>query len=270
MTGCIVMRAIPPNFDPQVVADIDGRLDVITADPVTIGLAIESGSRAWGFASPDSDYDCRFLYVRPRSAYLSLWPARDVIETPLDGLLDVGGWDVAKAIRLMVVGNAVVVEWLRSPIIYRGDPGFVAEVTAFADRWVPRAAVRRHYHHLLLRQREEWRRARAIKKLFYALRPAAALHWMTHHPDALPPMHFPKLIAQCGAPPAVTEATAALIAAKAQTRELGTAAMPPAIEAFIDAAAALPVDEADHDRAEAEQAADALFASLIDRYAPQP
>jgi len=78
-------------------------------------LAIESGSRAWGFPSPDSDYDCRFIYARRTQDYLSLFPARDVIEEPFDRVLDIGGWDLAKALRLLLKGNAVVVEWLMSP-----------------------------------------------------------------------------------------------------------------------------------------------------------
>ncbi len=105
------MRSIPADFDAATVAAIDERLDLVVRDErVAMPLAIESGSRAWGFASPDSDYDCRFLYVRRRRDYLALWPHRDVIETPLDGLLDVNGWDVAKALRLLVKGNAVVIE----------------------------------------------------------------------------------------------------------------------------------------------------------------
>ena len=39
---------------------------------VKIIMAIESGSRAWGFASPDSDYDVRFIYVRKEEDYLKL------------------------------------------------------------------------------------------------------------------------------------------------------------------------------------------------------
>ena len=70
-----------------------------------IPWAIESGSRAWGFPSPDSDYDCRFLFIRPRDQYLSLWPARDVMEPPLDKTYDVNGWDLAKAVKLVVKGN---------------------------------------------------------------------------------------------------------------------------------------------------------------------
>eukprot|EP01035_Chromulina_nebulosa_P036120 gene36119-biopygen23716 len=94
------LRSIPADFAADEVGAIDARLDVVVRDErVAIPLAIESGSRAWGFASPDSDYDCRFLYLRRRSDYLALWAPRDVIETPLDGLLDVNGWDVAKALR---------------------------------------------------------------------------------------------------------------------------------------------------------------------------
>lgn len=86
-----------------------------------IPWAIESGSRAWGFPSPDSDYDCRFIFVRPRDHYLALWPARDVIETPLDTTFDVNGWDLAKAVRLIAKGNATAIEWLRSSIVYAGE-----------------------------------------------------------------------------------------------------------------------------------------------------
>lgn len=119
------MRCVPDDFDPAVVAAIDARLaDVAVEQGVRIPWAIESGSRAWGFASPDSDYDCRFFFVRPLSAYTALWPPRDVIETPLDGLLDVNGWDLGKAVRLATAGNATVGEWLRSPHVYDGDAAF--------------------------------------------------------------------------------------------------------------------------------------------------
>jgi len=90
----------------------------------TVLLAVESGSRAWGFPSPDSDYDCRFIFVRPPENYLRLFALRDVIEFPTDGLVDVNGWDLAKALRLLLRGNAVVIEWLTSPFTYAGDAVF--------------------------------------------------------------------------------------------------------------------------------------------------
>ena len=143
------MRSVPDSLDAAVVAEIDARLDRVGAEHgVIVPWAIESGSRAWGFPSPDSDYDCRFIFVRQRDAYLSLWPARDVIETPLDAVFDVNGWDLAKALRLLLKGNAVVVEWLRSPIVYRGDPSFRDELLALADEVSDPARVSRHYLHV--------------------------------------------------------------------------------------------------------------------------
>ena len=90
---------MPADFDAATVAAIDGRLDgIVRDDHANILLAIESGSRAWGFPSPDSDYDCRFFFVRREDDYLTPWPRRDVIDTPLDGDLDVNGWELGKAL----------------------------------------------------------------------------------------------------------------------------------------------------------------------------
>lgn len=199
------MRAIPADLDPRVVADIDATLDAIVRDEgVAIPWAIESGSRAWGFPSPDSDYDGRFLYVRPSADYLSIWPRRDVIEMPLVGELDVNGWDLAKALRLMLKGNAVVLEWLQSPIVYRGDAAFRDALLDLGRRHADRGAIGRHYLHLGERQRRTYfgdDKSVAVKKLFYALRPAAALRWLRMHADAaMPPMHFPTLMAECDPP----------------------------------------------------------------------
>lgn len=266
------MRSIPDDFDAATVAEIDARLDAILRnEDVSIPLAIESGSRAWGFASPDSDYDCRFLYVRRRRDYLTLWPRRDVIETPLEGLLDANGWDIAKALRLLVKGNAVAIEWLRSPIAYRGNQAFRDDMLAFADAHVPLPLVRRHYLHL---GRQQWIRAvaadgMAIKRLFYILRPAAVLRWMRLHPGLTPPMHFQTLIAECDPPATVGAIVAELIARKAETRELGLAPMPAELAAFATAEFATAEAEA-KGRADprSQAAADGFFLELIERFAP--
>jgi predicted nucleotidyltransferase len=80
--------------------------------------AVESGSRAWGFPSRDSDYDVRFLYVRPVDAYLSIVPVRDVIEYPISDALDLNGWDFPKALSLFRKSNPSILERLHSSIIY--------------------------------------------------------------------------------------------------------------------------------------------------------
>jgi len=86
---------------------------------VVVLQAIESGSRAWGFPSPDSDYDVRFIYAHPKDWYLQLSEERDVIELPINDELDIAGWDLRKALNLANKGNAVVQEWMISPIVYK-------------------------------------------------------------------------------------------------------------------------------------------------------
>lgn len=88
-------------------------------EQVFILLAVESGSRAWGIASPDSDYDVRFIYVRKPEDYLRLDPVKDVIEWQLDEVLDINGWDLKKALIQFQRGNAALFEWAQSPIVYQ-------------------------------------------------------------------------------------------------------------------------------------------------------
>lgn len=270
------LRALPTGSDPAAVAAIDRMLAELRAEHrVAIPLAIESGSRAWGFASPDSDYDCRFIFVRPLEHYLTPWPRRDVIETPLQGDLDVTGWDFGKALKLMLKGNAVVLEWLQSPFAYGGDAAFRDGLLELARRFADRERIARHYLHLGERQRRTYfpdGHAVAIKKLFYALRPAAALRWLRMHEGAVPPMQFPTLMAECAPPADVMEATQALLEAKARTRELGSAPVPQVIGDFIDAefAAAQTIVGQRPDRLspDAREEAERFFRETVVRFDP--
>lgn len=208
-------------------------------EDVALLWVIESGSRAWGFPSPDSDYDCRFIYVRQPDRYLSPWKPRDVIETPLEGDLDVNGWDLGKALQLLLKGNAVVIEWLRSPIVYEGSVAFRDDMLDLTARHASRERIGRHYLHLGERQRRTYfgeTKSIALKKIFYALRPAVALRWLRLHPgESVAPMHFPTLMTECQPPAEVADITFDLIARKAETRELARAPPPEPIAAFLDA-----------------------------------
>lgn len=271
------LRAIPHGFDSRALADIDSRLASIEEkERLRVLLAVESGSRAWGFPSPDSDYDCRFLFLRRRDDYLSPWPLRDVIEQPMEGELDVSGWDLGKALKLLLKGNAVVVEWLTSPIVYRGDPEVRGQLLNLARAFSSRTGIARHYLHLGEKQRRSYfadDKPVRLKKLFYALRPAAALRWLRLHPDAaIAPMHFPTLMAQCDPPAELAALVEALIARKAETRELGEAPLPQPIVRFVDdefalARETLPASSARLDPA-ARSAAEDLFRRAVDRHAP--
>lgn len=115
---------------------------------IRILYACESGSRAWGFASQDSDYDVRFVYAHSRDWYLSVnsESKKDVVDLPINDLMDVGGWDLRKALRLMLKSNSPLLEWLHSPIVYQAESEFVAEMQRFAKlAFTPIASA---YHYL--------------------------------------------------------------------------------------------------------------------------
>lgn len=154
--------------------------------------ACESGSRAWGFASTDSDYDVRFLYVRPLDHYLSfrVEQKRDVLELPIHGDLDMNGWDLRKAMQLLVKSNGALVEWLTSPIVYRA--GLDALRQALPEFVCPRSLG---FHYLQM-ARGALKDVRGevvnLKRCFYTLRPALAARWLERR-DSLPPVAFEAL-----------------------------------------------------------------------------
>lgn len=264
------------DFDAATVERIQARLDGVESDHgIRVLWAVESGSRAWGFPSPDSDYDCRFFYVRRHDDYLSPWRPRDVIETPLDDVLDVNGWDLIKAIRLAARSNATVLEWLRSPLIYRGQPAFAEELPNVCRDVVDHESIRRHYFHV---GRAHWNRSGAaeggvvsLKKLFYAIRPAAALHWTRTLGSPVPPMNLSALLDE--APPAedVVDAITTLVRAKAATRELGEGITPEPIRRFVLHEFGLVAETgAKHLGSEIRDRASAAFTELLRRFAPAP
>jgi predicted nucleotidyltransferase len=273
------LRSVPGDFDRAPLAEVDKRLvEIALGQNVAIGLAIESGSRAWGFPSPDSDYDCRFLFVRSAEDYLSPWHKRDVIETPLEDDIDLNGWELGKALKLLLKGNAVVIEWLMSPIVYDGDSRFREELTDFAYRWSSRAGVMRHYLHLGEGQRRTYfadGKDVKLKKLFYALRPAAALRWLRLHADrAVAPMHFMTLMEESDPPAEVLDIVRELIRLKSRTRELGSGPLPREIEAFVDgefaAARAVLPERTPRPSPEAKAAAESLFRATVARLGSTP
>ncbi len=119
--------------------------DVERDRDVTVLLAVESGSRCWGFAREDSDYDVRFVYARPKDDYLRLEDVRDTIELRLDDDLDVVGWDISKFMRLMRASNPTVFEWLGSPIVYR-ESFLFEKVREVAPECFDPVASAHHYH----------------------------------------------------------------------------------------------------------------------------
>ena len=137
---------MPPS--PVFTRVRDALADLEATRDVRVLYACESGSRAWGFASRDSDYDVRFLYVHRRDWYLSVDDRRDVIEQSIANDLDVSGWELRKALRLLRKSNPPLLEWLRSPVVYRHDPLFAAEFGALASEFYSPRRCFAHYLHM--------------------------------------------------------------------------------------------------------------------------
>ena len=205
---------------------------------VKILLAVESGSRAWGFASPDSDYDVRFIYMHKPEEYLRIDAMKDVIEWQLDEVLDINGWDVRKALLAFGKGNPNVMEWANSPIIYRK-----------ADEWEPLKETALHYFSEKSALYHYYGTANSTlqgflqgemiryKKYFYALRPLLCCHWIERY-HTVPPMEFEKLLTMFGEPDEVLtfglyEAIQKLLVRKAETEEKDLNPQMPVIIEFI-------------------------------------
>ena len=161
---------------------------------VRILLAVESGSRAWGFASPDSDYDVRFIYVRTMEDYLRLEKFRDVIELPIEGDLDINGWDLDKTLRLLHASNPTLFEWFSSPIVYR-ETAFADEFRAVMLKYFSSKRGLSHYLSMASSNYCEYLKGEMIKakKYFYVLRPVLACKWILDK-GTPPPVLFSELV----------------------------------------------------------------------------
>ncbi len=199
---------------------------------VRIVYAVESGSRAWGFASPDSDYDIRFIFVRPAESYVSVLEGLESIDLPLEGDLDAGGWDLRKAARLLGKSNGALVEWLHSPIVYRNENGFRERWQAMARGIFSPRASSDHYRGLarqmvLGKLHDGTVRA---KDYLYALRAVLAAKWIAES-HSIPPVPFADLYAT--APAGIQSLIPELLEHKARTAESERMERLPELDAFL-------------------------------------
>ncbi len=203
---------------------------------VRIIYACESGSRAWGFASPDSDYDVRFLYVHPRDWYLSfdVEKRRDVIEYPIVDEIDCGGWDLRKALYLMTRTNGALLEWLNSPLRYIEAGQTAQQLREVAPDVFNPIALCYHYSHMARGNAREYlfKGKARLKKYFYVLRPLLAIRYIQEC-RGIPPIEFQKLV-DAVAPNEIKPMIASLLEQKKRTNELGFGEPIPEINRFIE------------------------------------
>jgi len=255
-------KHITPEYHEKIMAELEG---LEKAQDIRILFAIESGSRAWGFPSPDSDYDVRFVYVRPLESYLTLNPPRDVVELPIDGLLDINGWDIKKALGLMLKSNPVLLEWLQSPIRYIWNQAVCGDLMALTQKTAYGRSCLHHYLSLGQRQRRiyiEGKSSVNLKKYFYVVRPAMAIRWLRMNPDILLPMDFHGLKDGINLPDDLTAELDILLEKKSRSKELGEAEPIKLIDQFLNAEfswAEKAVKEASRNKADRREDADKLF-----------
>ncbi len=202
---------------------------------ITVLYACESGSRAWGFASPDSDYDVRFIYVHRLPWYLAVEPRRDVIELPILDTLDVSGWELRKTLQLLLRSNPVVPEWLDSPIVYMEQPKMVDHLRALTKTCF---SPLKGYHHYLSMARRTFRdhmdgETVKLKKYLYALRPLLAARWIESRREQ-PPMRFALLAEAMLDDAALKEEIARLLDVKMRSGEAKFGPRWPRIHTFIE------------------------------------
>lgn len=224
---------IPETARTRILADLAG---IEQREDVRILFAVESGSRAWGFPSPDSDFDARFVYVRKQDWYLSLTAGRDVIELPIDGDFDTNGWDIRKALLLLLKPNPVLLEWLSSPIRYIWDEAACARLLAFAEKTAFAQACLHHYFSQSRRLWNEFVEGRDevnLKKYLYILRPALCIAWVRERTGEIPPMSLPNLMAGVSLEPGFRDAVSELLARKTQASEVGFGQRVGVLDTFI-------------------------------------
>jgi predicted nucleotidyltransferase len=250
----------------QITNVIDKKLkEIEEKENVKILHAVESGSRAWGFASPDSDYDVRFIYIRNMEEYLSLREKRDVIEWQLDETLDINGWDLRKALQHFHKSNATLFEWSNSPIVYQTSKEW-QEIYKIAKNYFSIKSSMYHYYgtangnFLDYLQEDEVK----YKKYFYVIRPLLACRYIKDKADP-PPVLFSDLL-KLELPQEIENEIQKLLEIKAKTPEIGKGKRINVLNQFIEAelsAYKVYIDQLRDDRKVEWDELDKLFLEML-------
>lgn len=232
-------RKIPTGIiNAEIQKEILDRINACEQEHnVKILFAIESGSRAWGFPSPNSDYDVRFIYTHPQAWYLDIevQNKRDVIEYPIVDEIDINGWDIRKALMLFWQSNPAVVEWIQSPIIYVDKGVFSQRMKALMPEIYALQKGIYHYKHMATTNYREMLKKEqgSLKKYFYTLRPLLAIQWIEANQQPAP-IEFDRLKTLIADDKELTLAIEQLLAQKKISTEKTVGAKIPVIDNFIE------------------------------------
>ncbi len=244
--------------------------DIEQQHNVKVLYACETGSRAWGFPSPDSDYDVRIIYMHEMDWYLSLSDKKDTIEfMSEDGELDVTGWDIKKCLKLMWKSNGALLERVQSPVIYREEKNIAWVLKEYADRCFAPIATMHHYLGMAKNSFEDidGKDEIKLKKLFYALRATLACKWILEK-DSVPPIVFMTMVNELSFDQKLKDKIVALIELKSVKNESYVHPAEKDLNTFIIAELAVAKDkfESLSGRKEREVDLDSLFKQIVKTY----
>ena len=154
-------------------------------------FAVENGSRAWRMSSKDSDYDVRFVFVRPLEDYIQINKLQEVIhiafdkncnKVPVEGsFIDLSGFDVFKYVRLLSDSNPTAIEWLVSDIVYYGKQNKVFR--DFALKNFNKISLYHHYKSMCRNNYLKYLKSRSdvtYKRYLYAFRGLLNAKWVVY------------------------------------------------------------------------------------------
>ena len=213
---CIVRNSIP-----LILGEIEKRYDV------RILLAVESGSRAWGFASKDSDWDVRFIYCHKPEWYFSVDEQRDVIEELFDNDIDAVGWDIKKALAQLKRSNPSFMEWIKSPIVYHSDETFMNRITPIAQQCFNPTKAMYHYQRIYVKHDERYlqKQGYPMKRYLYYLRGILACQWIEKY-QTIPPVSFQQLYEDVVEDQEIKEGIKGLVTLKSSSKEMDMSEVP--------------------------------------------
>ena len=224
---------IPDNIRKEILHRLQAAEE---EHQVRILMAIESGSRAWGFASVDSDYDVRFIYAHPKDWYVAvdLEQKRDVIEYEITDEIDLNGWDVRKALKLFSKSNPAFVEWIQSPITYIDSGAFREKSLQLLSQIYSVKKGIYHYRSMAKTNYRGYLRSEEVrlKKYFYVLRPLLAIRWLELYQCAAP-VEFYRLLDLLDDKP-LLQAIDKLLKKKKAGKEISKAPAIPILNEFIE------------------------------------
>lgn len=202
---------------------------------VIILFAIESGSRAWGFPSKNSDYDVRFVYIHNLEWYLSIYEKKDVLEYPINNLLDINGWDLQKTLKLFSKSNPSIMEWINSPIIYRNKGILLDELRVLSSNFFSYKASMYHYLNMAKSNYRMYLKCDyvKIKKYFYVLRPLLCCKWILDN-KSIPPLDFHTLVSNTIKDQELTNEINSLLIKKRESYEMDLEPKIDSLNQFID------------------------------------